>query len=231
MSYTHPHLNFVEKVALKHKGAITVTGEYVGSHSRVAVHCNECGHKWNPVATELVRESAIGCVECKKQRESEQDIPRNSGRNGRRKKTHAAFAREVSEIHDDKITLLGRYKDSQTRINCKCNECGYKFDQIPTLMVGSTSRGCPKCDNPKTKDVPRNGPLPKLVSNNDIVEVETASISVTPLDILNNRDGILDGIDTELETLWDRIEALEAKKAEIESLDMNTIAALARLQG
>lgn len=59
---------FAQELTVRHEGRITLQpgAEYVGSKSKIAVHCEVCGHKWRLISAKLIYGS--GCPECSRQR-------------------------------------------------------------------------------------------------------------------------------------------------------------------
>lgn len=61
-----------------------------------------------------------------------------------RRKTHEKFVEELKNKNSN-ILVLGKYKNSCTKILCKCIIDNYEWYVIPnSLLCGS---GCPKCNN------------------------------------------------------------------------------------
>lgn len=61
-----------------------------------------------------------------------------------KKYTHELFLKKLKENFGDKISLKDSiYKNSQTKVKCKCNVCGYEWFTKPySLLAG---HGCRKC--------------------------------------------------------------------------------------
>ena len=121
---TKPHEQFVEEVAL-HNPNVRIVGEYKGSHERIHARCTICGNDWYPVAGSLLRGS--GC-------------PRCGARH--RVKSPEDFAREAEE-RNHKVTVIGRYEDSRTKVSVRCNFCGREWLMIPASVL--RGHGCPHC--------------------------------------------------------------------------------------
>lgn len=103
---------------------LTVLGEYKNNRTRVDVMCNVCGNTFSPKASSLYM--GHGCPYC-------------SGRVG---KTTEQFIDEMSEKNPN-VKILGKYKNSKTKIETLCNKCGHLWKPTPnTLLKGE---GCPKC--------------------------------------------------------------------------------------
>ena len=104
---------------------IEILSEYKGANKKVKCKCNKCCNIWETKASSLL--SGHGCPICF----------HNSKR-----KTHEQFVEEVKNINSD-ITIIGNYKNSKTKIKCRCNNCGHIWMPYANgLLVG---RGCPRC--------------------------------------------------------------------------------------
>lgn len=57
------------------------------------------------------------------------------------RKTQAQFEKEVS-IHN-KVSVLGTYIDSKTKVTVKCKRCGYIWNANPSKLI--CGQGCPRC--------------------------------------------------------------------------------------
>lgn len=68
-----------------------------------------------------------------------------------KKYTHEIFVNKLNEIFKKRITLNDSiYKDSQTKVKCKCNVCGYEWFARPySLLAG---HGCRKCYDKKNSN-------------------------------------------------------------------------------
>ena len=60
-----------------------------------------------------------------------------------RKKTTKDIADELAKVNTD-LELLGEYRDSSTRIECRCKKCGHKFERKTNQLICEKS-GCPIC--------------------------------------------------------------------------------------
>jgi hypothetical protein len=103
---------------------LTVLGEYKNNRTRVDVMCNICGNTFSPKASSLYM--GHGCPYC-------------AGTVG---KTTEQFIDEMSKKNPN-VKILGKYKNSKTKIETLCNKCGHLWMPTPnTLLKGE---GCPKC--------------------------------------------------------------------------------------
>ena len=60
-----------------------------------------------------------------------------------RKKTHEEFLEEVKVLVGDEYNVLGEYKNSNTKILFKHNECSHEYEATPSKFLND--RRCPKC--------------------------------------------------------------------------------------
>lgn len=60
-----------------------------------------------------------------------------------KRKTHEEFICELAEISPT-ITVKGIYINANTRIDVKCEKCGYEWMPLPSSLVNAKS-GCPRC--------------------------------------------------------------------------------------
>jgi len=60
-----------------------------------------------------------------------------------RKKTHEEFLEEVKALVGNEYEVLGEYKNSNTKILFKHNECSHEYEATPSKFLNG--RRCPKC--------------------------------------------------------------------------------------
>lgn len=121
-SLVRTHEEFVEKLS-KITDNIEVLGKYKKSKEKVQVKCKVCGFEWSPQASSLL--SGHGCPHC-------------VGRH----KTTEEFKEEIFHINP-RIEILNEYKNSSSRMLCKCKECGHIWD----VSAGNLrTTGCPECN-------------------------------------------------------------------------------------
>lgn len=60
-----------------------------------------------------------------------------------KRKTHEEFVEEMKIVNPN-IEILGKYKNSYTKIDCLCKVCNYKWAVTPSHLLHGT--GCPKCN-------------------------------------------------------------------------------------
>ena len=59
-------------------------------------------------------------------------------------RTNDDFLERFNALNKVNIKLLSKYKDSITKIKCKCLTCGYEWEAVPSVLLRPNS-GCPKC--------------------------------------------------------------------------------------
>lgn len=58
--------------------------------------------------------------------------------------THKEFVETVARENPHDITIIGEYINNKTRIDVKCNVCGYKWRPLSSSILNLKS-GCPQC--------------------------------------------------------------------------------------
>ena len=120
------HEEFVDRVS-KVNPDITVIGKYTKMHDKIECVC-KVGHKWNPIALDLVR--GADCFECAAIK-----------RGRKRAKTHEQFVEEVRNVNPD-ITVVGTYINAYTKIEFRCKE-GHEWVTTPSsVLAGKTCLTC-----------------------------------------------------------------------------------------
>ena len=98
--------------------------EYANSRKKVLCKCLIDNYEWKARPDQLLQGHA--CPKC----------------SGRAKKEHDTFVKEIRNINPN-ITILGEYKNSQTKLKCKCIIDGYEWDVKPNALLNG--HGCPMC--------------------------------------------------------------------------------------
>ncbi len=111
---------------------IEVLGEYTGYKNNVGCRCKKCGKTWNAKPDHLLH--GTGCPYC-------------AGRD----KTPEEFERLFAECGNSDLILLGQYKNTQSRIHCKCKKCGYEWKMLPSHLL--EGKGCGQCNGGTRKRV------------------------------------------------------------------------------
>jgi len=124
MARRKTHEEFVAELAEINPN-IEVLGEYINKRTKIMCACKIDGWRWSSLPTCLLK--GHGCAECA----------------GTRRKTHKEFISELARINP-KIEVLGKYKNSYTKILCKCKICGWEWRVAPNSLL-SRKTGCRKC--------------------------------------------------------------------------------------
>ena len=109
---------------------IEVLGDYKNGHSPVLVRCRKCGYEWSPSGSSLLRGS--GCAKCA----------------GTLTKDTETFVDELKTVLPS-VSVLGEYISSKTKIDVRCNECGYPWKARPNDLLNR--HGCPRCRGSKKR--------------------------------------------------------------------------------
>lgn len=102
---------------------------YVGSHSRVHVHCKICGAEFEATPTNLL--SGKGCRSCSTLQAAE-----------RYRMPHDEFVKRMRKIHPD-IMVLSEYVNRKIKVICSCLICGLNWEASPNNLL--SGYGCPQC--------------------------------------------------------------------------------------
>ena len=49
-------------------------------------------------------------------------------------------------LKEKQFTLLGKYKNTRTKVRLRCDICGYEYEVVPNTILNAGC-GCPKCAN------------------------------------------------------------------------------------
>ena len=123
MSKKKTHEEFVEELR-KINQNIKPLEKYINSKTKILCKCLIDGYEWKSRPDQLLQ--GHGCPKC----------------SGKAKKEHNVFIKEMQEVNPN-ITILGKYKNSRTKIMCKCNFDGYKWETKPDIL--KNGHGCPMC--------------------------------------------------------------------------------------
>jgi len=112
---------------------IEILGDYISLKTKVHCRCKKCENEWSARPDHLLNNH--GCPECKSEIISK-----------KRTKSHEQFIEEMSSINPT-VTILGTYQKSTKRVACICNNCGFQWEGLPSLLLKGT--GCPNCSKTK----------------------------------------------------------------------------------
>lgn len=106
-------------------GEYSVIGEYLNNKTKIEIKHNVCGNTY--LVKPNVFLSGCRCPFCAPNR----------------KYTHQSFLDKVYELTGEKYTVLGKYKNSSTKILMRHNVCKSEFETKPNTFI--SGHGCPIC--------------------------------------------------------------------------------------
>jgi predicted nucleic acid-binding Zn-ribbon protein len=95
--------------------------------------CLKCGCEWSAIPKGVIK-GKNGCPDCGKKKAKE-TVKYNI--------TTDDFKRKIEKIFGDKLTIIGEYINHKSRIEVKCNICGYVWDSKSTYLMRKC--GCKVC--------------------------------------------------------------------------------------
>ena len=122
------HEEFICCVEIKNPNT-KILGRYVSALTKIDCECKICGHRWSATPNNLLK--GKGCFVCKGQKISKS-----------RTKSHDSFIYELKKVNQT-IDILGEYRNSKAKIQCKCRICGNVWNTIPSSLL--RGHGCPRC--------------------------------------------------------------------------------------
>ena len=81
--------------------------------------------------------------------------------------TNEIFQKEIQDLINPDLELLGTYVDSKTKIPCKCKKCRYEWAMLPGNI--KKGRGCPKCAYKNKGDIRNN--LAKIKNQEKLIKI------------------------------------------------------------
>lgn len=109
---------------------VEVLDEYINTSSKIRCRCVRCNTEWTPVTGNLLQGKSH-CPNCSKKSAST-----------RMKMTQSEFVKRVNEVNPD-IDIIGEFKNTKSRIKCKCTKCGNIWSPIADSLL--SGRKCRKC--------------------------------------------------------------------------------------
>lgn len=106
---------------------ISPCGSYVNLKEKMSFTCNICGHSWKSKPYNILKSGK--CPNCN-----------NTQR--LKKYTKKEFVEFMKDVNPS-ITILGKYVNNKTGIECECKVCGHIWHPTPTSLRRGT--GCPRC--------------------------------------------------------------------------------------
>ena len=120
-----PHDEFEKRIKLIHGDHITLLGKYSGYNGKIKIRHEDCGREFDVLCGDLLQGKS--CRYCA----------------GKMLKTHEKFKEEMYELYGDEYTVVGKYKNSKTKIKIRHNLCGYEWEILPNSIL--KQRLCPNC--------------------------------------------------------------------------------------
>ena len=111
----------------------TVLGEYIGTHTKILMKHNKCGHEWEVVPSSFLQ--GHRCPNC-------------FGGKAMKKDT-SIFKEDVYKQVGNEYTVLGDYIGAFDKILMKHNKCGYEYEILPNNFL--QGKRCPYCYENKIK--------------------------------------------------------------------------------
>ena len=102
---------------------------YEGQRKKIKRKCNVCGDV-RDVQPRFILEGH-GCVVCTARQRAKEKT-----------KSHTQFVAEMQEVNPN-IEFLSEYKNSNSKIQCKCLIDGFEWDGVPHVLLDG--HGCPEC--------------------------------------------------------------------------------------
>ena len=110
---------------------IELLSEYTGNEKPIKCKCNICNYEWTTQPKILITNKS-GCPKCGKEKAVKNET-----------KSKEQFIYEMSLIDPD-IEILGDYKNTHTKIKCKCRRCDNIWYGFPANLLNK-SAGCSNC--------------------------------------------------------------------------------------
>jgi hypothetical protein len=129
--YTLSNDVYLKRVNEYWEDKIEVLEEYKKGEDKIKVLCKVCDNIWNPTARSLLRGN--GCPKCGHEKTKLSRI-----------KSNEKYLEELKYVHDNRINLIDKYFNSNTKINFKCCLCDNTWLANPNMIL--RGRGCPKCN-------------------------------------------------------------------------------------
>ena len=127
---TPTQTEYKDRVEIIHGGKISVIGLYETGNTHTEHKCNVCDWTWNVIPKSILRGN--GCPNCVSKRPLTQD----------------EYKDRVYKKHEGGISVIGKFKTVNERLEHKCNVCKHEWSPKPNnILCGSRGNGsgCPKC--------------------------------------------------------------------------------------
>lgn len=130
MSKIITHEQYVADVKAKHPH-IEVRSRYNGMRKPISLHCNIHDYDFENMAASVLK-AVHGCKLCAV------DYVSSCAR-----KSHDDFMNDVKDVLNPNVEIVGKYVNMNTKIKCRCKDCGYVWDVMPYSLL--RGYGCKKC--------------------------------------------------------------------------------------
>ncbi len=111
-----------------------VLGEYINAKTKILMKHLPCNYKYYVTPNAFLRNRR--CPNCIGERISEANV-----------KTHLQFIQEVLALVGDEYEVIGKYKNSYTKIKIKHNLCKEVYEVKPNSFLNG--QRCPRCNSSK----------------------------------------------------------------------------------
>ena len=126
------HEEFVAEVKVLVGDEYEVIGEYKNNHSKIEMKHSKCNYTYEVRPGSFLRGSR--CPSCF----------------GNTKKDTETFKKEVFELEGDEYEVIGKYKNSYTKLKMKHTKCNHTYEVNPnSFLIGDR---CPSCSGNTKKD-------------------------------------------------------------------------------
>lgn len=122
------HEQFISELASINQN-VKILGKYESSKTKIEVECLICGNQWKTTPHRLL--NGNGCPKCAREKIADN-----------RRKSHDEFVSELKDVNPN-IKIIGKYKDSRTKIKCECLVCNNIWEATPALLL--YGHGCTAC--------------------------------------------------------------------------------------
>ena len=128
--------SFKEEIKNLTNNEYKVLGDYVNIHTKVEFKHNKCNNTFLSTPNNFLKVENK-CPYCRK---------RNVNN---KKKTTDEFKKEIFNLFGNEYSVLGKYINSQTKIDIKHNLCNNTYQTTPNIIL--KGHKCPYCQNKKKK--------------------------------------------------------------------------------
>lgn len=106
----------------------SIIGEYIDLKHKILIRHNSCNYEWNCIPNNFLNLGAR-CPKC----------------NGKYRRTHKDFVKELFELVGNEYELLNVYTRMKNKVLLRHNKCGHEYYTMPQTFINCGSR-CPKCE-------------------------------------------------------------------------------------